>query len=75
MKSITAADIAEMPVEDRIQLVHDIWDSIAELPEAVPVPDWHKEELQKRLEEFHQNPNEGSPWSEVKARILGKRSC
>ncbi|MCC6923384.1 MAG: addiction module protein, partial [Nitrosomonas sp.] len=29
MKPITAADIAEMPLEQRIQLVEAIWDSIA----------------------------------------------
>lgn len=71
MKTITAADIADMPVEERLQLVNDIWDSIAELPEAVPVPDWHKEELKTCLEEYHKNPNDGSPWMEVKQRILG----
>ncbi len=31
MKPITAADIAEMPLEQRIQLVEAIWDSIAEI--------------------------------------------
>ena len=42
MKSITASDIAEMSLEQRIQLVEDIWDSIAEIPEAVEIPSWHK---------------------------------
>jgi len=41
MKKISAADIAAMPVEERIQLVGDIWDSIADLPGSVDVPDWH----------------------------------
>jgi len=70
MKAISASDIAEMPVQQRIQLVEDIWDSIAEIPEAVEIPAWHKQELEKRLEAYHANPNEGSPWSEVKKRIL-----
>jgi len=52
-------------------LVEDIWDSIAEIPEAVKIPVWHKRELEKRLEAYHANPDEGSPWSEVKKRILG----
>ena len=71
MKSISASDIAQMPIEQRIQLVEDIWDSIAELPEAVEIPGWHKRELEKRLEAYHANPNEGSPWLEVKKRIIG----
>lgn len=71
MKSISASEIASMPIQQRIQLVEDIWDSIAEMPEAVEVPEWHKQELEKRLEAYHSNPNEGSPWKEVTKRILG----
>ena len=71
MKSITASDIAEMPLEQRIQLVEDIWDSIAEIPEAVEIPAWHKQELEKRLAAYHADPAEGSPWRDVKKQILG----
>jgi putative addiction module component (TIGR02574 family) len=72
MKQITVSDIAEMPVKERIILVEDIWDSIAELPETVEIPDWHKAELDRRLEAYHKNPKAGSPWSDVKNRIIGK---
>ena len=71
MKTITASDIVEMPIQQRIQLVEDIWDSIAEMPEAVEVPEWHKKELDKRLEAYHANTGEVSPWEDVKKRILG----
>lgn len=71
MKTISASDIAEMSVDQRIQLVEDIWDSIAELPESVTVPEWHKKELEKRLDAYHANAAEGSPWHEVKKRITG----
>lgn len=69
MKKISASDIAEMPVEERIRLVEDIWDSIIELPESVAVPEWHKQELEKRLDAYHTNPTEGSPWHEVRERL------
>ena len=72
MKSISASDIAKMPVRERIQLVQAIWDSIAEMPEAVEVPDWHKRELERRLAEYHANPEEGSPWKEVRKRIVSR---
>lgn len=72
MKTLTAADIADMPVQQRIQLVEDIWDSIAVLPEAIEIPEWHRIELEKRLAAFHANPNAGSPWSEVKKRMMEK---
>jgi putative addiction module component (TIGR02574 family) len=72
MKKLSASDIAEMPIEERIQLVEDIWDSIAELPESVSVPEWHKEELEKRLDAYHANPAEGTPWGEVKDKLLNR---
>lgn len=71
MKSISAAEIAEMPISERIRLVEDIWDSIVEMPEAVEVPEWHRQELEQRLKKYHANPDIGSPWSEVKKRIIG----
>ncbi|MGR9054255.1 MAG: addiction module protein [Gammaproteobacteria bacterium] len=70
MKSITASDISEMPVHERIQLVEDIWDSIAEMPDALEVPEWHKHALDKRLEAYRADPTPGSPWKDVKKRIL-----
>jgi putative addiction module component (TIGR02574 family) len=71
MKTISASHIVEIPIDQRIQLVEDIWDSIAEIPQSVKIPDWHKNELEKRLEEFHANPEGVSPWAEIKERILG----
>ena len=72
MKSISASNIIEIPIpiDQRIQLVEDIWDSIAEVPQSVKVPDWHKKEIEKRLESYYANPDEESPWAEVKERIL-----
>ena len=33
------ADILNLSVSERIQLVQDIWDSIAEVPDSVPLTD------------------------------------
>ena len=37
MKKLKVSDILELTVSERIQLVEDIWDSTASVPEAVPV--------------------------------------
>jgi putative addiction module component (TIGR02574 family) len=54
-------------MEKRLQLVEDIWDSIAATPEAVPVPDWHKAELERRL--ANPAPGPGLTWEEVQAKL------
>ena len=71
MKTISASRIVEIPIDERIQLVEDIWDSIAEVPESVKVPEWHKKVLDKRLERFHANSGSASPWKYIKEKILG----
>jgi putative addiction module component (TIGR02574 family) len=73
MSTLAKADVMSLSVPERIQLVEDIWDSIAELPEKVLLTDVQKAELDRRLDAYHQNPNEGSPWEAVRERIRGKR--
>lgn len=58
-----------MSVSERIQLVEDIWDSIAEVPEAVPLTDKQKTMLDRRLAAYRQNPDEGFPWNVVREEI------
>ncbi len=65
----TAADILQLSVSERIQLAEDIWDSIAAIPESVPLNEYQKKELGRRLEAYHLNPDAGSLWSDVKDRI------
>ena len=69
---VSLADILEMSVAERILLVEDVWDSIAAMPESLPLTDAEREELDRRLEAYHKNPAAGSPWDEVKARIAGE---
>lgn len=69
MKKINTSDFLELTVSERIQLVKDIWDSIAAVPEAVPLTEAQKEELERRLDAYHKNPDAGSPWELVRERI------
>jgi putative addiction module component (TIGR02574 family) len=38
-----------LTVEEQIASVQSLWDHIAARPEAIPVPDWHREVLAERL--------------------------
>ena len=67
---ISVANILKLNVSERIQLVEDVWDSIASVPEAMPLTDKQKKEIDQRLAAYHDNPSLGSPWKEVKKRIL-----
>jgi putative addiction module component (TIGR02574 family) len=69
MSTLARADVLSLSVSERIQLVEDIWDTIAEVPEQVGLSDEQKAELDRRLDAYHQNPDEGSPWGMVRERI------
>lgn len=68
---ISIADVLKLPVAERIRLVEDIWDSIAAVPEAVPLTEAQRQELDRRLEAYHLDPRVGSPWPQVRRRIRG----
>jgi putative addiction module component (TIGR02574 family) len=72
-KHISMADVLRLSVSERIQFVEDIWDTIATVPENIQLTEHQKKELDKRLASYHNNPNAGSPWQEVKKRILSKK--
>lgn len=73
MKQIKTGDFLELSVSERIQLVEDIWDSIMGVPDAIPLTEEWKDELDRRLSAYHKDPSAGSPWKLVKERIR-KRS-
>ena len=73
MKQELVAEILALPVDERVRLVEAIWDSISAVPEALPLTDWQKEELDRRLAELEADPDAGSSLEEVFARIRRAR--
>lgn len=67
--STQLTDILQMSVAERIQLAEDIWDSIAAVPEALPLTEAERQELNRRLELHARNPDEGIPWDELKEKV------
>jgi putative addiction module component (TIGR02574 family) len=59
----------ELSVDEQIEYVQALWDHIAANPERVPVPDWHREELDRRLDDLEKNPNDSVSWEDLKARL------
>jgi putative addiction module component (TIGR02574 family) len=64
------AEILSLPVPDRIELVEAIWDSIVEVPEAVPVSEELRKELDRRLDAYYRNPEGVRPWDAVRKELF-----
>ncbi len=72
MGKFSAADVLGLPVSERLQLVEDIWNSIADAPEALELTEEDKRFIDQRLEARERDPGAGSPWEEVYARITSR---
>lgn len=62
-------EILQLSVSERLQIVEDIWDSIASEANDLPLSVELRAELDRRLEEFEDNPDEGISWAELKGRL------
>ena len=61
----------QLSIAERIQLVEDIWDSIAtESPEAVQHSERQRQEIQRRLKAHDAEPGSAIPWEQVRSELL-----
>jgi putative addiction module component (TIGR02574 family) len=59
-----------LPLQEKIILVEDLWDSIARNNADLPVLDWQKQELARRKQSFRKTPRSVMTWQQVKKSIL-----
>jgi putative addiction module component (TIGR02574 family) len=62
----------QLSVPERLALISQLWDSIPESDEDFPIPEWHREELDRRLAEADAAPEAGIPWEQVRAELRGR---
>lgn len=57
--------IDTMGVDERLELIGAIWESLSANPETLPVPEHHRVELRRRMAEFEADGDPGRPLKEV----------
>jgi putative addiction module component (TIGR02574 family) len=65
----TLNEIVALSIEERINLVQDIWDSIAADQAYSDLTDLQKQELERRTADYEANPDNVMTWEAVKASI------
>jgi len=64
--------IHDLPVEDRIKLVEDLWDSIAADQQILPLTAEQRAELDRRLDAYKTDKNRGRLAADTVADIRRK---
>ncbi len=62
--------LEKLTVPERLQIVEDLWDSIARSNADIPMPQWQKDELARRKEHYLRNPDSGLSWAQAKRDIV-----
>ncbi len=71
-QSFSDVAIKELSVAERLDLISVLWDSIPDSLEELPIPEWHREELERRLAAADADPGGAIPWEEVRQRLRKK---
>jgi putative addiction module component (TIGR02574 family) len=63
------AEVDSWPIEDRIRLVQEVWDRLADQGHEPELSDAMKAEIDRRLATHAANPDAAIPWEQVEAEL------
>jgi len=74
MSAILQRELSHLSASEKLLLVEDVWDEIAQNPsiQSFAIPQSQMQELDRRYQEFLANPEEGSSWEEVRDRLISR---
>ncbi len=67
--SKSAININALSAEERLELLEQLWESLSQAPESVPLTEAQRAELDRRLDDLEREGVTGIPWEEVLQQI------
>jgi putative addiction module component (TIGR02574 family) len=65
-------EIDNLNLAEKLLLIEDVWDSIAQSNSDIPMPEWQKRELDRRYKEYQAGTKNLSDWQSVHDEIRNK---
>jgi putative addiction module component (TIGR02574 family) len=62
-------DFSHLTPTERVQLADELWESLADEPEVLPLTTAQAGELDRRIEAYRKDPGAGIPWREALEEI------
>ena len=66
-------DITALSPEERLALLERLWDSLTPTPEAIPLTNAQRAELDRRLDDLDREGPVGVSWDEMLDRVRNRR--
>jgi len=66
------SEAMQLTPAERAELAQQLWDSVADEPDVSDLSEEQIAELHRRLDDYRANPDEGSDWDSVEARLLDR---
>ena len=66
-------DVATLSREEQLELLEQLWERLSSTPEAIPITDSQREELDRRLDELDREGPVGIAAEEVLGRLHSRR--
>lgn len=67
--STPAIDIDSLSPDERLRLIGELWESLCDLPDEVPLTQAQTDELDRRLDEYERGAAQTLSWTEVQRRV------
>jgi putative addiction module component (TIGR02574 family) len=71
-ESILPFDINQYSIPERVAMIGEIWDSMAEETSVLPLTDAQKALLDQRIAELDANPDDVIPWTQIERERFGE---
>ena len=70
---MSIAEIHQLPLSEKLQIMEAIWEDLRARAEEMPVPEWHKELLDARLAAMAEGRDKALDWDDVKRSLRPPR--
>jgi len=67
--SVVLDEIRQMTVTERLKLLGDIWETLLEDQEALPLSEAQSQEIDRRVAAYRQHGDRGISWEELEQRL------
>ena len=65
-------EISKLDIAEKLLLIEDVWDEIAQSNAQLSLPQWQKEQLDKRLDLFQAGKVKTTDWQEAHQKLREK---